>query len=42
MGLNLMEQITGSMVHDQRVMRGFVQELHIACDRGLLTFKGAG
>jgi uncharacterized protein (TIGR02391 family) len=38
-GLYLMEQITGSMAHDRQLMRGFVQELHIAHDLGLLTFK---
>ena len=38
-GLYLMEQITGSVPHDQQLMRGFVQELHIAGDLGLLTFK---
>ena len=38
-GLYLMEQITGSMPHDQQLMRGFVQELHIARDMGLLTFR---
>jgi uncharacterized protein (TIGR02391 family) len=38
-GLYLMEQITGVMVHEPQLMRGFVQELHIARDLGLLTFK---
>jgi hypothetical protein len=38
-GLYLMEQITGSMPHDQQLMRGFVQELHITRDMGLLTFR---
>jgi uncharacterized protein (TIGR02391 family) len=38
-GLSLMEQLTGVMVHDPQLIRGFVQELHIACDIGLLTFR---
>jgi uncharacterized protein (TIGR02391 family) len=38
-GLHLMEQITGSVPHDHQQMRGFVQELHIARDLGLLTFR---
>ena len=38
-GLHLMEQITGVMVHEPQLVRGFVQELHIARDLGLLTFK---
>jgi len=38
-GLYLMEQITGSIPHDQQLMRGFVQELHITRDMGLLTFR---
>lgn len=38
-GLLLMERLTGSYVHDQQQVRGFVQELHIARDLGLLTFS---
>ena len=38
-GLHLMEQITGVMVHEPQLVRGFVQELHIARELGLLTFK---
>jgi uncharacterized protein (TIGR02391 family) len=38
-GLHLMEQITGSVPHDHQQMRGFVQELHMARDLGLLTFR---
>src|SRR6266852_2719224 len=38
-GLQLMERVAGSMVVDQPLWRGFVQELEIAADRGLLTFK---
>ena len=38
-GLHLMEQITGVMVHEPQLVRGFVRELHIARDLGLLTFK---
>lgn len=38
-GLYLMEQITGSVPHDHQLMRGFVQELHIARDVGLVTFR---
>jgi uncharacterized protein (TIGR02391 family) len=38
-GLWLMEQITGSPVSEYQQWRGFVQELHIARDAGLLTFK---
>jgi hypothetical protein len=38
-GLYLMEQIAGVMVHEHQLVRGFVQELHIARDLGLLVFK---
>jgi hypothetical protein len=38
-GLYLIEQITGSMPHDQQLTRDFVQELHITRDMGLLTFR---
>jgi uncharacterized protein (TIGR02391 family) len=38
-GLSLMEQLTGRVVHEQPLIRGFVQELHIAADMGLLTFR---
>jgi uncharacterized protein (TIGR02391 family) len=38
-GLQLMERVAGSMVIDPPLWRGFVQELHIAADCGLLTFK---
>ena len=38
-GLYLMEQITGVMVHEPQLVRGFVQELHIARDLGLLSFN---
>jgi uncharacterized protein (TIGR02391 family) len=37
-GLYLMEQIRGVMVHEPQLMRGFVQELHIARDLDLVTF----
>jgi hypothetical protein len=33
-----MERLTGSYVHDRQQARGFIQELHIASDMGLLTF----
>jgi uncharacterized protein (TIGR02391 family) len=35
-GLNLMQQLSGSYAQDQ--IRGFIQELHIARDLGLLSF----
>jgi uncharacterized protein (TIGR02391 family) len=38
-GLHLMEQIAGRIVHEPQLIRGFVQELHIARDLGLVTFK---
>ncbi len=38
-GLQLMERVAGSMVVDQPLLRGFVQELHIAANCGFLTFK---
>ena len=38
-GLFLMEQISGVMVHESQLVRGFVQELHIARDLGLVTFR---
>lgn len=38
-GLNLMERIAGSYVNEQPRIRGFVQELLIAADCGLLTFR---
>lgn len=38
-GLYLLEQITGAMVHEPQLVRGFIQELHIAADMGLLTFN---
>ena len=38
-GLNLIEQVSGMMVHEPQLVRGFVQELHIARDLGLLTFR---
>jgi uncharacterized protein (TIGR02391 family) len=38
-GLHLMERIAGSFVVDQQRIRGFVQELLIAADSALLTFK---
>jgi len=41
-GLQLMEQVNGKMVAEQQLMRGFVQELHIARDLGLLTFRVQG
>ncbi|HEY2265841.1 MAG TPA: TIGR02391 family protein [Streptosporangiaceae bacterium] len=41
-GLQLMEQVGGKTVADQRVTGGFVQELHIARDLGLLTFRVQG
>lgn len=41
-GLQLMEQVSGQMVAEQQLIRGFVQELHIARDLGLLTFRVKG
>jgi hypothetical protein len=41
-GLQLMEQVNGKMVAEQQLMRGFVQELHIARDLGMLTFRVQG
>lgn len=41
-GLQLLEQVSGQRVADQQLARGFVQELHIACDLGLLTFRVQG
>jgi uncharacterized protein (TIGR02391 family) len=38
-GLSLMQQVSGSYVQDYQRCRGFVQELHIARDLELLTFK---
>lgn len=38
-GLSLMNEINGSTVSEHQRWRGFVQELHIAADLGLLTFK---
>lgn len=38
-GLSLMEQINGSVVSEHQRWRGFVQELHICRDLGLLTFR---
>lgn len=38
-GLHLMEEIAGRMVHEPQLMRGFVQELHIARDMGFLSFN---
>jgi len=38
-GLNLMEQISGRFAHEPQLVRGFVQELHISRDLGLLTFR---
>ena len=38
-GLHQMEQISGVMVHEPQLVRDFVQELQIARDLGLLTFK---
>lgn len=40
-GMLLMERLTGSYVHDRQQTRGFIQELHIAGDLGLLTFDVA-
>ena len=40
-GMLLMERLTGSYVHDRQQARGFIQELHIASDLGLLTFDVA-
>jgi uncharacterized protein (TIGR02391 family) len=37
-GLLLMQYLTGTYVHDQQRVRGFIQELHIARDLGLLIF----
>jgi hypothetical protein len=37
-GRLLMERLTGSYVHDQQQARGFIQELDIARQLGLLTF----
>jgi uncharacterized protein (TIGR02391 family) len=41
-GLELMEQVGGKTVAGQGVTAGFVQELHIARDLGLLTFRVQG
>jgi uncharacterized protein (TIGR02391 family) len=41
-GLQLMEQVLGKTVAEQQVTRGFVQELHITRDLGLLTFRVQG
>lgn len=38
-GLTLMEAVNGGNVAEHQRWRGFVQELHIARDQGLLTFK---
>lgn len=38
-GIYLMDEINGSSVHENQRWRGFVQELHIARDLGLLTFR---
>ena len=40
-GMLLMERLTGSYVHDRQQTRGFIQELCIAGDLGLLTFDVA-
>ena len=37
-GMFLMQHLTGAYVHDHQQVRGFIQELHIARDLGLLTF----
>jgi len=37
-GLHLMEEVAGSQVTEASLWRGFVQELHIARDIGLLSF----
>jgi uncharacterized protein (TIGR02391 family) len=37
-GLQLMEELAGALVGDEWLWRGFVQELQIARDAGLLTF----
>ncbi len=41
-GLQLMEQVSGKMAADQQLTRGFVQEIHIARDLGLLAFRVQG
>lgn len=41
-GLQLMEQVTGQAAAEQQITRGFVQELHITRDLGLLTFRVQG
>jgi hypothetical protein len=38
-GMHLMDEINGSRVLEEQRWRGFVQELHVARDQGLLTFK---
>jgi uncharacterized protein (TIGR02391 family) len=38
-GMLLMQHLTGGYVHDQQQVRGFIQELHIARDLELLTFR---
>jgi uncharacterized protein (TIGR02391 family) len=38
-GMYLMDEINGSRVVEDQRWRGFIQELHIAHDHGLLTFK---
>ena len=37
-GAQLMEDVAGGQVHDEQLIRGFIQELHVAQDVGLLTF----
>jgi hypothetical protein len=37
--LDLMNSVAGSNVTDHGLIRGFVQELHNACDGGFLTFQ---
>jgi uncharacterized protein (TIGR02391 family) len=41
-GLELMARISRPAAYDHQLLRGFVQELHIARDVGLLTFKIQG
>ena len=37
-GMLLIQHLTGAYIHDQQQVRGFIQELHIARDLGLLIF----
>jgi hypothetical protein len=38
-GMELMHRVGGPHIQEHQLVRGFVQELHIARDIGLLTFR---